>query len=330
MKIYLIFFLVIFFISARAQNKNTSYAPIDSRAKHIEAPNAELLAQKLTSFCKTDREKVRSIFRWITEKIVYDIKGYHNPKGVYDSLWDAAEAEKAADVEGSYHEKVVNKVLKERKAVCDGYSRLFKTLCDYANVKCVIISGFARWSSDSIGVFTKRGHAWNAVFIDNSWRLIDATWASGYSDANVTVFTKRFNDFYFFTDPIQFFNDHYPDDKNWSLLPSTPSLSQFYNFPFYHPAFYKNKITSLYPTSGFIEVKRSDKSVTIQLETSGPKKYFYIAEYPRLSDTAHFPDYIIEKTKLFSTYKVENSKAEKIDVYLNGDLILTYGLKWIK
>jgi transglutaminase/protease-like cytokinesis protein 3 len=89
---------------------------------------------------------------------------------------------------------------------------------------------------------TNREHAWNTVFINKVWKLIDPTWASGYTNSEVTEFKKTYSEFYFFTNPIEFFNDHYPTDNKWSLLPVTPTLTQFYNFPFYYPTFYQFRV----------------------------------------------------------------------------------------
>ena len=309
------------------------YASIDDRVKKIQADAADSLAKKLTSVYKNDKEKTRAIFRWITENIAYDVEGYHKTETLYEGLWNPNLSTNREEIERDYNNKIVQKVLRERRAICDGYSRLFKTLCDYSGVRCTIVSGYIRWSSDTIGVMTVRRHAWNAVFIENSWRLVDATWASGYCNNEVSVFTKAFDDFFFLTDPVQLFNDHYPDDKSWSLLPVTPSLQQFYNFPFYYPSFYRAKINSVFPITGIIDVKNPKRMIAFDLGVTQPVKSLEIVEYP-LADSLNTifteprePAYKVENGKVSYSYHVQSDQTKRIDVYLNYKLILTYGLR---
>ena len=335
--------LIIFFASlfkADAQLQNTAFASIDKRVKTISALSPDTLAYKLTRPYKTETEKVRALFRWITENIAYDVQGYHNVTGIYAGLWELAESSGADDIYNEYNNRIVAKVLKEKKAVCDGYSRLFKTLCDYAKIKCEIVTGYIRWSTDPIGAMTNREHAWNAVFINNSWKLIDVTWASGYANHEVTQFTKRYNDFYFFTNPIHFFNDHYPADNKWSLMPITPTLYQFYNFPFYYPEFYKFKIISLKPITGYIDVPVKNKVVQIELELEEKVKDMYVYEYSEQDSVGNDventdwsttkPQFRIDKKKIIYSYEVRSDKSDKLSVILNDELILTYGVRILR
>jgi hypothetical protein len=338
---------IIFFLagpSLFAQSRPASFYLIDKWVKTIPVSGPDTLARQLTGMYKNDIEKVRSIFRWITENIAYDTKAYHNPEKAYEGLWQPAGSPAEPDRSKDYNARIVQKVLAERKAICDGYSRLFKTLCDYAKIKCEIITGYIRWSSDAIGEMTNRRHAWNAVYIDGGWHLVDVTWASGYSNAAVTEFTKRYDDFFFFTNPVWFFNDHYPVENKWSLLPNTPSLDQFYNFPFYYPAFYSFKIIDVKPTAGFLDVTPEKRFVHIELVTKDRAKDMYIYESPLpdvQSDSIsidslsgeefdNFPEvkYKIENNRISYLYEIQSGKTEKLNIVYNGKLILTYGIRF--
>jgi hypothetical protein len=62
-------------------------------------------------------------------------------------------------------------------------------------------------------------HAWNAVKIEGSWRLVDVTWAS-----QVTGVREGF----FMVPPEQFIETHYPSHSDWQLLKGQEwSESQF-------------------------------------------------------------------------------------------------------
>ena len=51
-------------------------------------------------------------------------------------------------------------------ALCEGYSRAFKLLCNKAGIECELISGKA----------DGEGHMWNTVCIDGNYSFVDTTW----------------------------------------------------------------------------------------------------------------------------------------------------------
>jgi tripartite-type tricarboxylate transporter receptor subunit TctC len=65
---------------------------------------------------KNEREKARSIFRWVTENIDYDVLGYFA---------------------GSFEDTRSKDVLKSRKSVCGGYSDIFSSLANSAGLDMV-------------------------------------------------------------------------------------------------------------------------------------------------------------------------------------------------
>lgn len=326
------------------QTVHNNFSLIDRRVKTIQSNSVDSLSKKLTAPYKTQLEKVRSIFKWITENIEYDIVGYHNPKGLYSGLFRPSISNNDSVIQKDYNDRIVEKVLRERKAICDGYARLLKTLCDKSNIQSVVISGYIRWHSDHIGVVTERKHAWNAVFINNKWQLLDATWASGTCDAAVTKFTKKYNEFYFLTDPIKLINDHYPSDIKWTLFANPPSRQQFYSYPFLHDDFYTLRIISYKPKNGLIEVTIVNSKVRIELETNDKEKKLYIIEYPYQIDTANYdiaddtlsieelnkkyaPKYKIAGNKIYWDYEVQSGKTTRLDILYNDKIILSYRVR---
>ena len=63
----------------------------------------------------------------------------------------------------------VEKLLKKRKAVCQGYSNVFSFLCNQSGIRSFVVTGYALKKVDSLG------HAWNMVNINKQWYLIDVT-----------------------------------------------------------------------------------------------------------------------------------------------------------
>ena len=64
----------------------------------------------------------------------------------------------------------------EHSAVCDGFSRTVKMICDDIGLNCYIVIG------DVIGA---GGHAWNLVEIDGKWYHLDVTWNDGCGDRSM-------------------------------------------------------------------------------------------------------------------------------------------------
>lgn len=63
--------------------------------------------------------------------------------------------------------------LLEGKAVCEGYARSFKYLCDIYRIPCILVTGTIR--DESFGSdFNK--HMWNYVKLNNEWYIVDVTW----------------------------------------------------------------------------------------------------------------------------------------------------------
>jgi len=313
-----------------AQYKTVSFSSIDARASDIDASSPDTLSYLLTSPYTTELEKVRSIFYWITGHISYNTIRYQPQPVLYQD--DGFEAEDDADsVLKPLDERVARITLKRRHSLCDGYARLFKTLCDEAGIKSEVITGYARTNSGSSQF--RCNHKWNAVMIDSSWYLLDATWASGYLNFSGAVFIRNYNDYYFLTPPKYFIRDHYPDDIKWSLLDDVPMLAEFNRSPFKQPSF-NYKIVSYKPTRGIINAKVGD-TIRVILETIDSKKNLFLLDKPSIdsSDIA-FADSSMKANntcttngdKVSAVYVVSNEDVQWLQVVYNSNVILRYKL----
>jgi hypothetical protein len=167
------------------------------------------LAEYLASGAKNDRDKARLIYRWITDRIAYDVEGF---------------------LSGKIGDNGAANVLKTRKAVCEGSANLFLALGQAAGLEVVKVHGFAKGVGYQPGQkITKSNHAWNAVKIDGQWRLVDATWGAG--SVGDKKFLKRYRDYYFLTPPEQLIFSHLPDNGHWQLLEPPVPPSEFEHWP---------------------------------------------------------------------------------------------------
>ncbi len=173
--------------------------------------NVDALAKELTQGLDSELQKTYSIYRWVAQNIEYDTDAYfsNNLRGI-----------------GS-----ASVVLKNRKAVCDGYSELMMKLGHAAGLKIEKISGYAKGYGYAVGnTHAKSNHAWNAVKIDDSWYLLDSTWDAGSVNRETRKFVKKNDDFnYFLTSPGIFIYNHYPELNKWQLLEREWDREEFFS-----------------------------------------------------------------------------------------------------
>lgn len=318
----LLFVMLFLLIAGLASGQSNNFALIDRYVLSVKDTSVEMLAKKLTKPYKTEKEKVRAIFRWIAENIAYDVEGYHDKGNMYDGLPEAVTFSTRDDYNREYNRQVSNKILSQKKAICDGYSRLFKTLCDYSNINCEIISGLGRhWDDEASPV---SNHAWNAVSLNGEWHLLDATWAAGTCNDSVTKFTKSYNDFYFLTPPGAFINTHFPMDAKWILLDEKPHLNQVYNTVYTYPSFYKSKIKSITPVERTIIITPTNRKVTFELELppGTVPKHVWFNETP--SNISNEPITKVIGNKVICIYEVVSEESEGLFVYYGSNAVLAY------
>ena len=223
----------------------------------------ETLAKKITAGCVSDREKVTRIFRWITDNISYRVRSRSKKIiGSASQQFSGGDDDNDAPLK-PLNERVAASVLKKKEAVCDGYARLFTTLCDFSGIRSAILAGDATSSTSKPMSKFSVNHTWNAVFLDGEWHLLDVTWASGYISRSGNEFVRDYDAQYFLASPDKFIRDHYPDDLRWTLLSDAQVPEEFKGSPFKQKSFIKYRITSFSPATGVIEARVGD---TIQLE----------------------------------------------------------------
>ncbi len=224
------------------------FAEVDSFAQHFPmkisaASDMKVFISEMSRIYKTDEEKLRAVYFWITENITYDCAAYHN------------ESPRSANPDY---------VLKSHKAVCSGYAALLQFCCDEMKIPCKTIRGVARGGEEDFFInpdSLKTNHSWNAVMLNGEWKLIDATWASGYADKAVTKFTKKRDEHYYFMSPAKLIYTHLPDETNWQLLKdSIVTQNAFCNQPLVMSGYFTTEIESTEP---FVLVLRKNIGDTI-------------------------------------------------------------------
>ena len=197
-------------LHAQKTIENDRFKEVDAHVSSVSNQfifHPQRLAIELTGNMTNDYDKVRAFYVWIARNIEYDLFAY-----IHNRLEDQS----------------VSNVMRSGKALCTGYSLLFKYFCDQANIPARIIDGYAKgYGYHNNQKFTSSNHAWNAVFIHGSWYLLDATWASGNPE-NISRHQKKIDlESYFLVSPDDFIKSHLPEDPSWQLLDKKISLVEF-------------------------------------------------------------------------------------------------------
>jgi transglutaminase/protease-like cytokinesis protein 3 len=301
--------------------KHVDFALIDQQARSTDASSLDCLAEKLTAPYKTDLEKTRSIFIWITSHIAYNTKSFSRRQKAYDVY---LEPDDGLPQLKPLNERTAQIVFERRTAVCEGYARLFKSLCDRACIKAELINGYAKNNTDKPGFKFRTNHTWNAVYVDSSWHLLDVTWASGFIANGSDDFIRSLDEYYFFTDPGDFIRDHYPEDCYWTLLTDPPLAREFYQSPFKYSGFAKERVTAYSPAKGIIQAVAGD-SVSFQLRVNNTSANVFVTDHPSVDAEG---DIILPKDvgSAISSYKVPPVAPSWLYVVCNGEIVLRYKL----
>lgn len=159
----------------------------------IQSDDEEILslAQEITSGISDDYRKVRAIHDWVCENIYYDMDALRS--GDFDDM-DALA------------------VLDSKRSVCEGYANVMAALIRSIDIPCIVQGGYAlgidtnrEWTEDNINTM-ERNHAWNEVYVDGRWIIIDATWDSENEYIDGTYKTGNVIKDIYFDSTLEFFS----------------------------------------------------------------------------------------------------------------------------
>ena len=249
-------------VVAQAHLRIRDFGKVDSFALSIQYHDDYVrLAKDLGSPWKNDVMKARSIFRWITANISYDYRFANTGEEITEP-----ECESQIDcqlMKQEWEHRYIRRILKSKKAVADGYARLFQKLCEINRIQTEMIKGYARTKPYQVGNNMSVNHSWNAIMLDTSWYYADPTWAAGFCNEHeetglLTRFIRSYTDYYWIKDFATFSRNHYPQ-KGMMVEASPLTREQFFNKPFYYSAEILENLEEVSPATGVLKLKKGEK-----------------------------------------------------------------------
>ena len=166
-----------------------------------------------------NEDTIKSVFDWIADNIRYDVSKYNEIENRTKNKNNSGFKTKE-----EYNEHLLMKVIKNKKGVCEDYSLLFDAIVRELGYESIIIEGY---SKDDKGKINRSvGHAWNAVKVNNKWKLYDPTWGAGYVKTNTKFIKKYFIEWYD-VEPDEMIKRHMPFDPIWQLSENPISYDNF-------------------------------------------------------------------------------------------------------
>lgn len=168
--------------------------------------NTNDISYYINLISKSEDDKLRAIFVWITNNIEYDVVNKYNY--------------------GNRKEDFVNTCLKTRLGICSHYASLFVELAIQSGIRSYIVLGYTKKS----GLVNCEPHSWCVAMIDSAWYMFDPTLGAGI--VQYSEFAKQIDDSYFKMKPGKSIKTHMPFDPLW----------QFLDYPIRNTEFAKNNL----------------------------------------------------------------------------------------
>lgn len=158
------------------------YYALERRYKPICVPgsNAETIYQEMKNVLRNiisenmnDVEKVIAIHDYLIMNVTYD-------EEVLQLLYTGnTETFK-------YNSFYLEGVFLDKKAVCEGISKAFASLCNIEGIPCVLVEGYQKNNPNGVG------HAWNKVYVNDDWYIVDVTSDGTIIEGSYEILSYRY------------------------------------------------------------------------------------------------------------------------------------------
>ncbi|XP_060520094.1 hillarin [Cylas formicarius] len=214
------------------------------------------LVRQLVGRCGSDIEKARTIFRWITVKNLNNMNFDDNLRG------DTPMG-----------------LLRGIKNGTESYHVLFKRLCSYAGLHCVVIKGYSKSAGYQPGVRFEDNrfrNSWNAVYVAGAWRFVQCNWGARHlvnakevpkagNKTKSDSLRYEYDDHYFLTDPKEFIYEFFPLQSEWQLLKNPIQLQDFEELPFVRSLFFRYGLYFSDPKTKAVMFTDSTGAATVKI-----------------------------------------------------------------
>jgi hypothetical protein len=267
MPLRVLIFLFLFCTSSSSvysQNgSSNNFQQVDDFARSVKYNgNLHELTNTLTTPYTDTLYKLRAIFIWIADNIEYDYKLFNSGSSEWNHFDCYGSKASCAQARIEWENKLLEHVLDKKKAVCNGYGKLFKRMCEQVGIKNEMVDGYVKKNQFQIGLVLNVSHSWNVVKLGGLNYYFDVTWAAGScktdeESGKLTDFVKQYKDFYWQTPKQKFMRNHFPKDEKW-IAETGRTKEQFFNAPYFYQSELVRNMENNSPDSGVIKTRVGD------------------------------------------------------------------------
>lgn len=333
MKKYWLLWFLVYGMTLHAQKsdfKHIDFTKADNTAKRLqykELKEVNKLTYQLTDGLKSDVEKLRSIYMWITHNIANDHRLFLKNKRKRNKY--AEDSLALATWNSTFKKLLFKRLLKQKRTICTGYAYLLQQMCELVGIEARMVHGYGKTADVDLFDLKFPNHTWNAVKLGEKWYVLDPTWATGVSIPEEDRFVFNYTEGFFLTNPEIFIKNHYPVDTKWSLLgDKIPTFQQFDQAPLLYNEAYNVLSSHSAPTNMHHTVVRN-QSLTFLYTLKAPvdaKRIRFVFVNGAAKKTMK-PVIVQKGNSLALKQKFETSGFYDVHLYFGEEIIATYTVR---
>lgn len=283
-----------------------NYQLVDKSARFVNSlppmTNSASLAQGYV--CRpyrSDVQRLRAIFTWVGEKVAWE-----------------------EDFEG---EVDARRVIQMRRGCAEEVAVLVMEMCSAMGMHAEVVRGYLKTPGEATDpdVIPRPNHWWNAVIVDNSWRIMDCSLASPTNPKRElfsSIVSQIAETGWFLTPPLEACYTHVPQllEQQHVCPPVAPDI--LLALPCACPSYFKNDLQMVdYDTSLY----RVDNLELVQIQLIVPADIECVAEtearsYARDADGDWFESGDTVTTRALAQAEwVAGQKRYTVKAHLSGD-----------
>jgi transglutaminase/protease-like cytokinesis protein 3 len=203
-----------------------NFSQVDKNSRFINnlPPSTTAIALATGYICRpyrSDVQRLRAIFSWVAETIAWE-----------------------EDFEG---EVDTRRVLQAKRGCAEEYAVLVLEMCAAVGLTCEVVRGYLKAPGEipEANMVPRSNHWWNAVLVDNEWRMMDTCLASPsnprrlqYSSSSATTADP----WWFLTRPTELCWTHIPEHHSQQHICPPVAHEVLLNLPCACPPYFRNAL----------------------------------------------------------------------------------------
>lgn len=203
-----------------------NFSQVDKNSRFINnlPPSTTAIALATGYICRpyrSDVQRLRAIFSWVSETIAWE-----------------------EDFEG---EVDTRRVLQAKRGCAEEYAVLVLEMCAAVGLTCEVVRGYLKAPGEipEANMVPRSNHWWNAVLVDNEWRMMDTCLASPSNPRRLqysSSATTTADPWWFLTRPTELCWTHIPEHHSQQHICPPVAHEVLLNLPCACPPYFRNTL----------------------------------------------------------------------------------------